>query len=539
MKSSAHLLQANAVPLSPSTFETASNFLETIISQSEDSDLVTFTWNNLQDKLHKRLSTKSLTAIDKKRLKSIARKCCEARAEMLNSEQKTLPGGTLQELVSPNCSLPSAENISNLGSNLSAVEEDLSSDSSLSSDTSESSGGLSDSESSDSMMSVEEDYSERTAATKLLGACEYSLLQDICSKTALKAALAQVKCTTKLKGITRSQIQTSYTYLRQIEDIIKVASALGDDEKLGEIKQLSAEFCKNGIKFKECSESGFIIDSHAKVEYFAHKLRAVSMISASNRVLVRAKKAFSNSPNQNYLNTKYKNLHCHIKNLKNSSSQWESIERVVQSTRSEWKMGIHIEVSSVFSVDRVGEGARFSPFCKLPNRKLLWYPVPAKCTLGGLLSEGVRPISPDAPTHGLRFGKSIALYDTIARAIRDIETQPLHISDFSDIEILSKNPCVHFLLCEVACGLSQEKKNAEFMTFANPPNHSVKGLGRLAPSTEFPLCLEEPVQISAGPLVDKRHDLATDMHFNEYHVYDVGQVRMKYLVELKLHQRTN
>ena len=68
----------------------------------------------------------------------------------------------------------------------------------------------------------------------------------------------------------------------------------------------------------------------------------------------------------------------------------------------------------------------------------------------------------------------------------------------------------------------------------DPPYHCVKSVGNMEPSKTVPVCEEDPVQIPIGPMLNKGHELPKDMHFNEYHIYDVGQVRMKYLVELML-----
>ena len=97
-----------------------------------------------------------------------------------------------------------------------------------------------------------------------------------------------------------------------------------------------------------------------------------------------------------------------------------------------------------------------------------------------------------------------------------------------------KKQSLFLILCDVACGLEQEKKSAEFMTSADPPYHCVKSLGRFEPSKTVPIAQESPSLLSTGPLLDQHDDLPEDLKFNEYHIYDVGQVRMKYLVELTL-----
>lgn len=111
---------------------------------------------------------------------------------------------------------------------------------------------------------------------------------------------------------------------------------------------------------------------------------------------------------------------------------------------------------------------------------------------------------------------------------------------FADMVTKSANYCATtrsnntglMLLCEVALGDSLELHQAKYIKKLPNDKHSVKGLGRTYPDPNEGHVLDDSVKIPIGkPIEDSK--LTSDLLYNEYIVYDVAQVNIKYLFKMK------
>ena len=113
---------------------------------------------------------------------------------------------------------------------------------------------------------------------------------------------------------------------------------------------------------------------------------------------------------------------------------------------------------------------------------------------------------------------------------------------FADMVSKSANYCCTsktnntglMILCEVALGNMNEKFAADYYAGNLPPGkQSTKGVGRTAPSDgEYIEGVwapnKSPVPISVG---------STSLLYNEFIVYDVAQIKLKYLFRMKFHYK--
>ena len=405
---------------------------------------------------------------------------------------------------------------------------DLSSDSSDSSDSSESE------DESESEVDSDEDYVDPAAKNKrrkvdlvpsMLDSRVHDLLEQACTKGAIRQALSQINCNTRVGKITRIHIKAAFTILRQLQDVITGLTYEGKD---AELEKLSKDFFNGNIKFDNLV---CVINSLEAVQTFSEKLRVLTLLEAAYRVVVSTKKTHQNLMRANYVDTKYRVLHCQMKAMDPSSSLYADICTAIKSTHAPVHAGMSIGVKNVFSIDRAGESARFYPFQELPNRRMLWYPVPSKGGLGGILSQGIRTISPDAPTTGHLFGKGIHLFDCGSQALQGTEA-PLLLKELAVNPLNQESSkSVFIILCEVACGKEQEMNRPQYMSHALPPNHCVKAMGRFAPSADTSV---SGALLSMGPMKEVGNEIVGRQEFNEYIFYDVGQISMKSLVEIEI-----
>lgn len=175
------------------------------------------------------------------------------------------------------------------------------------------------------------------------------------------------------------------------------------------------------------------------------------------------------------------------------------------------------EVEEIFEINRKGEDERF---VKLPNRKLLWHG--SKFTnFAGILSQGLRIAPKEAPVNGYMFGRGVYFADMV--------TKSAQYSTFTN------DNTALILLCEVSLGNMYEKRSSEFIEKLPKEYQSTKGLGAIVPDTKEKIVTEDGVEIPLGKGISS--NIETALHYNEYIIYDEAQVKMKYLLKVKLKQK--
>uniref|UniRef100_A0AC34QIG5 Poly [ADP-ribose] polymerase n=1 Tax=Panagrolaimus sp. JU765 TaxID=591449 RepID=A0AC34QIG5_9BILA len=89
------------------------------------------------------------------------------------------------------------------------------------------------------------------------------------------------------------------------------------------------------------------------------------------------------------------------------------------------------------------------------------------------------------------------------------------------------------LLCEVALGeIQEERKAKEDIKKPKKGKSSVKGLGEIIPDEKEHQTLDDGVIVPMGK-PKKGSDKKGDLIYNEYIVYNVAQIKMRYLVRAK------
>ena len=74
------------------------------------------------------------------------------------------------------------------------------------------------------------------------------------------------------------------------------------------------------------------------------------------------------------------------------------------------------------------------------------------------------------------------------------------------------------------------------MEHAPPPYHSVKAIGQFNTTSNLAWTSTDifSPELPLGPMHDTKEQFSTKLSFNEFIIYDKGQICMKYLVELNL-----
>lgn len=310
-----------------------------------------------------------------------------------------------------------------------------------------------------------------------------------------------------LGKLSRKQIEKAYAVLTELQEILKKSNI--DHTTLIDASNrfytlIPHNFGISGPKILESSEEiknkCDMLDALLEMEIAYNLLRDTT------------------DGKQNPLDNHYKQLKTDIEILDKSSEEFKMIDKYVQNTHAATHTQYKLEIEEVFAVKRQGEDQRFKPFKKLPNRKLLWHGS-RTTNFAGILSQGLRIAPPEAPVTGYMFGKGIYFADMVSKSANYCCTH-------------SQSPTGLLLLCEVALGNMHERYKADYIEKLPKGKHSTLGRGQTEPDPKDVYKLDDGVEVPYGTGVPAAHNKKSDLLYNEYIVYDVAQVKVRYLIRM-------
>lgn len=217
--------------------------------------------------------------------------------------------------------------------------------------------------------------------------------------------------------------------------------------------------------------------------------------------------------------------------LDRQSSEFIELEAYLNASKGATHH-VNYAVQDIFRIERNGESERFekSPYANMASdRRLLWHG--SRVTnFGGILGQGLRIAPPEAPVSGYMFGKGIYLADMSSK---------------------SANYCCSYnsggtgllLLCEAELGrplyeLTNASSSAGQEAKARG-SASTWGKGCTGPSQwkdagcvnpALSGCIMPDMSTPPGPT----HVDNASLQYNEYITYDVAQVRLRYLLRVRM-----
>jgi len=263
-----------------------------------------------------------------------------------------------------------------------------------------------------------------------------------------------------------------------------------------------------------------VINNAKRLHREIELVEALKQMAITNRILKKRKRR------KNPIDVHYEALRCHISPLSRNLSEYAQIEQALQGTHAETHNRYSLEVKGIFQVDRANSKFRHLPFREAfggspdGNCKLLWHGSRLS-NFVGILSQGLRIAPPEAPTTGYMFGKGIYFADCSSKAANYV-----HATE--------SNPYGMLILCEVALGNLYRVNKAKFMEVPPDGHHSTHGVGKTVPKKgDEHVADVDGYELALGPLVpndDREVQDNGSLLYNEYIVYDIGQVRIKYVV---------
>ncbi|KAJ3045123.1 Poly [ADP-ribose] polymerase 1 [Rhizophlyctis rosea] len=243
----------------------------------------------------------------------------------------------------------------------------------------------------------------------------------------------------------------------------------------------------------------------------------------------------------------YKSLKTRMDVVERGSNEYKLVEECLRTTHAPTHTSYTLEIEDVLKVEREGERERFEKggYDKLDNRKVLWHG--SRVTnFAGILSQGLRIAPPEAPVTGYMFGKGIYFADMVSKSANYCFANP-------------SNPTGLLILSEVALGDMYERVDAEYVEKLPKGKSSTKGCGKTGPTKFVPFPYrsfddsdanintqggsskmdvdgEASLAMPVGPPTDQGLPSKTkwsSLLYNEYIVYDVSQVVVRYLIRVK------
>ncbi|KAL2793619.1 poly polymerase catalytic domain-containing protein [Aspergillus keveii] len=213
--------------------------------------------------------------------------------------------------------------------------------------------------------------------------------------------------------------------------------------------------------------------------------------------------------------------------LDHSSTEFQELQNYLTQSRGATHH-LQYKVLDIFRIERNGEHDRFksSSFSTLKNsnRRLLWHGS-RSTNYGGILSQGLRIAPPEAPVSGYMFGKGVYFADMSSKSANyccSYNSGGKGLLLLGDVEL--GDPLYELVNSDYEAGENAKKAGS----------YSTLGMGSTVPGAwKDAGCVHPDLEgiqmpdVSAGP--GQRKDSQSYLMYNEYIVYDVSQIRLRYL----------
>lgn len=312
-----------------------------------------------------------------------------------------------------------------------------------------------------------------------------------------------------LGNLSKDNIMHGYKILQELMDEVRGKKRA---DVVAELTNDFYSFIPHDFGFRHMSN--FVLDNELKIKKKLEMLESLAEIKLATNILK------SSSEDENQLDSNYLRLNRDIRPVDKNSPEFDTINRYLQTTHGSTHNTYSLDLEDLFTLSSEAENVRFTK--DIGNKMLLWHG--SRLTnFVGILSQGLRIAPPEAPVTGYMFGKGVYFADMSSKSANYCFTS-------------RENNTGILLLCEVALGEMNEKYQADYYAANLPPGkHSTKGVGRTAPSpTNFVKLGDVTVPMGPGEYIQKA---GCTLLYNEFIVYDIAQIKIRYLLRTKFNYR--
>ncbi|XP_053201315.1 poly [ADP-ribose] polymerase 1-like [Panonychus citri] len=309
-----------------------------------------------------------------------------------------------------------------------------------------------------------------------------------------------------LGKLSKKQILSAYNVLSEISRLVD------DDSKKASAKLVSqCEGFYTLIPHTFENDKPPLIRTSKEVERKREMLDALMEMEIACELITSVK---SEDSTDDPIKQHYLKLGTDLSVLDTKEPEYKLIDEYLVNTHAKTH-AVKLKIKEAFKVRRHGEEERYKKYTGLNNKMLLWHG--SRITnFASILSQGLRIAPPEAPVTGYMFGKGVYFADMATKSANYCHPQ-------------SNNNTGILALCEVALGEMLELTQADFITDLPKGKHSVKGVGKTAPDPKKSKTIDEGVIVPCGP--GKPTGVKdTSLLYNEFIVYDVNQIKIRYLL---------
>ena len=341
-----------------------------------------------------------------------------------------------------------------------------------------------------------------------------SLIELISNIKAMESAVVEMNYDVKkspLGKLSKDQIKHGYEALRAIEECIKSSKT-----NSAQCRDACSDFytrIPHNFGFKVPP----LIKTLEEVKLKMDLLDALIDIEAAVKIIKSG-----NEDHVHKADNFYQNLKCDMKPLEKDSEMFQMLSEYLHNTHGHTHTDYKLKVEEIFQLKKEGEDERFIDH---GNKQLLWHG--SRLTnWGGIFSQGLRIAPPEAPVTGYMFGKGVYFADMVSKSANYCCAS-------------RQRPTAILLLAEVSLGSERELLESDYYANKLPSGrHSTKGLGRNAPDPKQTKFIGD-VKVPSGKPVKTgvNNPRGYTLEYNEYIVYDVKQIKMKYAFKVNFDYR--
>lgn len=222
----------------------------------------------------------------------------------------------------------------------------------------------------------------------------------------------------------------------------------------------------------------------------------------------------------------YDDLQCSLLPMDTSDPMFDIIVRLTKEGHASTHQHLQFTLDNIYNVYREEDHVRWEKNCPAAakeNTVLLWHG--SRVTnYAGILKKGLLIAPPEAPVSGYMFGKGIYFADLWSKSVQYCRCY-------------RKGEKAIMLLCDVALGQPRELLHSDYHAGNLPDGtHSTHGVGATVPDWDPETAHTVPntnVKIPLGPQIQNPGDTGS-LRYNEFIVYDLAQVRIRYAVEFTM-----
>lgn len=313
----------------------------------------------------------------------------------------------------------------------------------------------------------------------------------------------------------KTTIKKAYAILKEVADVLQAQPGKKNNPKLIDLSNRFYTYIPHSAGMARLP----YIDNDAILKEKLGLLATLMDVEIAEK-LKKEEEANTADAHLHPTDRKYKSLGINLTPVERDDEIFAVLEKFVYNTHAPTHNNYGLKVLDIIEVDRPAEAVAFPRrSASIDNHQFMWHGSRMSNWVG-ILSQGLRIAPPEAPVTGYMFGKGVYFADISSKSANYCHANP-------------NDPIGVLLVCEVALGKTLDRTKADYITSLPSGYSSVCGLGTSEPDPAQFFTTKDGVKVPYGKPQPNPNVDHSELLYNEFIVYDVDQIRMKYLIKLR------